>query len=182
MEATETPRTRWPTVLGVIGIIVAVLAFIDEIGELVRLFTWSDADWARLMGAEAVELIKKAGPPLGLVVASAVINLELALLLFVGSILLLRRKRGGVICCKVWAWIVLPWLVIQLVLALTWLRDLLEALLQPDLMPTMGAVVAGVVFGFALVAVFPVFLLVWFARPNIRAEYTLWNIGSPVGV
>jgi hypothetical protein len=182
MEVGAMPRTHWPAALGVIGIVIAALSVFDEAGELIRLFTWDEADWARIFGAETARLIEHMAPPLGFMVVSAVINLELAVLLFVGSILLLRRQRAGVSCCRAWAWIVLPWLVVQLVLVLTWLRDLLPQLLAPELMPSQATVSGAVIFGFMIVAIYPVFLLVWFARPRIRAEYVLWDIGSPMAV
>ena len=110
MESAATYRSRWPGVLGLIGMIIAVLMFWDELGELIRVFTWDEQDWVRMLGAETAAMIERFAPPLGFQVASALINLELAILLFVGSLLLFRRQRVGVTLTRVWAWLVLPWL------------------------------------------------------------------------
>jgi hypothetical protein len=176
MNGAEKRPSRWPGVLGTIGIIIAVLTFWDELSELIRLFTWGEEDWARMLGAETARMVQEFAPPLGFAIASAVINIELAILLFVGSVLLIRRSRAGVSCFRVWSFLVLPWLAIQLVLVLTWMRDHLSGLLQPDWQVAEATIVFWTVVAFMVIAIFPVFLLVWLARPVIQAEYSRWDM------
>jgi hypothetical protein len=178
MYGAERRPARWPGVLGVIGIILAVLCLWDELNELIRLFTWNEEDWVRLLGAETARLVQEFAPPLGFAVASALINIELSILLFIGSVLLIRRSRAGVSCCRVWAWLVLPWLAIQLVLVLTWMRDHLSGLLQPAWQVQEATIVLWTVFAFFVIAIFPIFVLVWFARPGVRAEYATWDMAA----
>ena len=177
MESAATYRSRWPGVLGLIGMIIAALMFWDELGELIQVFTWDEQDWVRMLGAETAALIEKFAPPLGYQVASALITLELSILLFAASILLFRRQRAGVTLARVWAWLVLPWLAIQLLLVLTWMKQYLAGLLRPEWQVSEGTIVAWTVFVFLILAAYPVFLLVWLGRPAIRGEYAAWSRG-----
>ena len=177
MESAVTYRSRWPHVLGLVGIIIGVLMFWDALSDLIQVFTWDEQDWARMLGAETAALIEKFAPPLGYQVASALINLELSILLFVASILLLRRRRAGVTVSRVWAWLVLPLLAIQLLLVLTWMKQQLAGLLRPEWQVSEGTIVVWTVFAFLLLAAYPVFLLVWLGRPSIRGDYATWNGG-----
>ena len=177
MGSAATYRSRWPGVLGLVGIIIAVLMFWDALSDLITVFTWDQQDWVRMLGAETAALIEKFAPPLGYQVTSALINLELSILLFAASILLLRRRRAGVTLARVWAWLVLPWLAIQLLLVLTWMKQYLAGLLRPEWQVSEGTIVAWTVFVFLILAAYPVFLLVWLGRPAIRGEYAAWNGG-----
>ena len=177
MESSAIDRSRWPGVLGLVGIIIAVLTFWDALGDLITVFTWDQQDWVRMLGAETAALIEKFAPPLGYQVTSALINLELSILLFAASILLLRRRRAGVTLARVWAWLVLPWLAIQLLLVLTWMKQYLAGLLRPEWQVSEGTIVAWTVFVFLILAAYPVFLLVWLGRPAIRGEYAAWSRG-----
>jgi len=176
MNGAERRPARWPGVLGTVGIIIAVLTFWDELSELIRLFTWGEEDWVRMLGTETARMVQEFAPPLGFVIASAVINLELAILLFVGSVLLIRRSRAGVSCCRVWAFLALPWLAAQLLLVLTWMRTHLPGLLRPEWHVDEATIVFWTIIAFMVIAIFPVFLLVWFARPTVKAEYATWDM------
>ncbi len=178
MESATTYRSRWPGVLGLIGMIIAVLMFWDELGELIRVFTWDEQDWVRMLGAETAAMIERFAPPLGFQVASALINLELSILLFIGSILVFRRQRVGVTLTRVWAWLVLPWLAIQLLLVLTWMKQHLSGLLRPEWQVSEGTIVMWTAFAFLILATYPVFLLVWLGRPSVRGDYGTWNVGE----
>ena len=178
MESAATYRSRWPGVLGLVGIIIAVLMFWDALSDLIQVFTWDEQDWVRMLGAETAALIEKFAPPVGYQVASGLINLELSILLFVASILLLRRQRVGVTLSRVWAWLVLPLLAIQMLLVLTWMKQHLAGLLRPEWQVSESTIVIWTVFVFLILAAYPVFLLAWLGRPSVRGDYATWNVGT----
>jgi hypothetical protein len=76
--------------------------------------------------------------------------------------------------CRLWAWLAVAWVVIQMARGAVWLRRF------GDDLPSVGpvtphayALFAGAL-AVAILLAFPVLLLVWFSRPAVRAEYERW--------
>jgi uncharacterized membrane protein YedE/YeeE len=161
-------------VVGVIGIILAVIMVVDQVDDVITYLMWSPEDWRRYFAPEVADLIVQAMPPLGWLMTSAVVGIGLGLLLFVGSIFLRRRRRNGVTLCRAWAWLAIVWAVLEIVRAISWFKGYSGELAGVPAGVWQGYAVFGIVVAMAVMMTFPLFLLFWFRRPDIRTEYEEW--------
>ncbi len=172
---TSNPlQSRWPRVVGTIGIILAVIMVVDQVDDVITYLTWSPQDWRRIFAPEVADLIVQAMPPLAWLVVSAVVGVGLGLLLFVGSIFLRRRRRGGVTLCRVWAWLAIAWAVLEMVRAISWFKGYSGDLAGVPVGAWQGYAVFGIAIALVVMLAYPLFLLLWFGRPDIRTEYEEW--------
>ena len=172
---TSIPQvSRWPRVVGTIGIILAVIMVVDQVDDVITYLTWSPEDWRRLFAPEVADLIVRAMPPLGWLMVSAVVGIGLGLLLFVGSIFLRRRRRNGVKLCRVWAWLAIVWAVLEIVRAISWFKGYSGDLAGVPVGVWQGYAVFGIVIAMAVMMAYPLFLLFWFGRHDVRTEYEEW--------
>ncbi|MCP4201731.1 MAG: hypothetical protein GY769_07335 [bacterium] len=170
----EGKRARWPGVVGVVGIIVAVLMFVDQVDDLLALLVLSPETWSRWLGPKQAEIVVRLMPPVGWVAVAAVIGAALAVLLFIGSMRIHRHMRSGVELCRRWSQVTIAWAVIQITAAISWLQrnaDFISDLANGE---WQGAAAFGVVVALGVMLAFPVFLLVWLSRPVVRREYATW--------
>jgi hypothetical protein len=173
-EGLMQQEPRWPSVIGTIGIVIGIVLLIDTADDVLTL-QWTAEHWRRIFAPEIADVIARAMPSVGMRIVSTVVQVALAALLVVGCLALRRRSRAGVVHCRLWAWLAIAWVVIQLARGAVWLRQFGNDL------PSVGAVTphAYALFAGALAAVillaFPVFLLVWLSRPAVRAEYERWD-------
>ena len=171
---SDLQESRWPRVVGTIGIILAVIMVVDQVDDVITYLTWSPDDWRRIFAPEVADLVVRAMPPLGWLLVSAVVGSGLGLLLFVGSIFLRRRRATGVMLCRVWAWLAIVWAVLEIVRAISWFRGYSDELAGVPAEVWQSYAVFGIVIAMAVMMAFPLFLLVWFGRPEIRTEYEGW--------
>ena len=168
-------RSKWPTVVGTLGVILGVLMIIDTLDDLLfQLFT-SEQDWAAWVGSDIAQTIVVSMPPMGWQIVSAVIQICLGCVLVAGSLRIRRRQASGVQMCRTWATATAAWVVLSLGFSLWWIGQI-----SGDLPGASEAEIeAAAVWGIALAAVFllayPVFLLYWFSRDDIRTEIAIWQ-------
>ncbi len=171
----EPTGTSWPCVVGWIGIIVSAILFVDKLEDLLTPLIWSEEDWNKIFAPDVADLILESLPPLGWAIPSAVIGMALAILLLVGSVLLIRRSSRGVALCRWWALLAILWAVVEMGVAARLLRGLAGQVPGLPAGAWEGFAAFGLIVTFAVILAFPVFLLVWFARPGVRAEYQSWD-------
>lgn len=167
-------ESRWPRVLGTIGLVVAIVIFLDKAEDIVTHLTWSAQDWRRVFAPDVADLIVRAMPPLGWRLFAAAVEMGLAVLLFVGAIALRRRRQSGVYLCRAWAWLAIVWVVAVMGWALWWLRQYQGEIPGISHIAWQGFAMLGILFALAVLLAWPIFLLVWFGRADIRAEYEEW--------
>ena len=75
---------------------------------------------------------------------------------------------------KTWSWLAILWIVLSMGVSLLWIVRYSHRL--TDIAPTgwQGPAVFGILVSLALLLVYPVFLLVWLARPDVREEFQGW--------
>lgn len=183
------PRTTWPTVCGVIGIIWGGLSLMCGCAGYfsVAMMKWF-ASMVPAGDPEAEELAVQVHVMERFALATYVlttISLLLAVLLMVGSIGLLRRRRWSRKALSGWAMagiiLVLANLVYQYALHMATKARMSE--LGSSMPPGSEAIfiatlIAILVFGWA----WPVFLLIWLSRPKIRDEVNRWDNTEPAGI
>lgn len=165
--------SRWPNVIGTIGIVVAAIMFLDKVEDLSHLL-WTAEDWRRLFSPDIADLIVRATPPLVWRLGIIAAELALAVLLIIGSVALRRRRRSGVSLSRVWAWLAIVWVVLIMARGVWWLLRFQGEIVGIPYATWQGFAVLGILMALALLLAWPVFLLVWFARPEIRAEVAEW--------
>ena len=112
--STNPPEAGWPRIVGTIGIVLGVLIFVDQLDDLWLGLTWTEEDWRRFFSPEIAALMAAALRPTGWQLASTVIQMGLGILLVAGSLGLHRRRRSGVSFCRLWAWLAIAWVVIDI--------------------------------------------------------------------
>ena len=173
-------EARWPRVLGTLGIVIAVLIFIDKLDDLVMIpMLHSRSWWGGMLGQELGDQIVGWMPSRAWLVASSVIGMGLGLLLFIASLRLRRGLNSGVSLSRTWAWLAIAWLIVETVRTSTWMASHAGEI---DAMGStavwMQYATVGIVITFAVLLAYPVFLLVWFARPQVQAVVADWPDSS----
>jgi hypothetical protein len=173
-HSTSPPHPRWPRVIGTIGIILGVVIFLDQIDDLWMQLTWTEEDWRLILSPEMAALMAAALRPTGWPLASTVIQMGFGVLLVVGSLGLRRRRRSGVSLCRLWAWLAIAWAVADIGWAAWLLSRYSGDIPGVSLVSWQSAAALGIGFALVLLLSYPVFLLVWLARPEVKAEYSSW--------
>lgn len=168
--------SKWPTAVGVISIIYAGLILLStSINALGRV--WPGGTTRDMMAAMPSWYVASQA-------ATTVLQTALAVLLLVGGILLLRRRPASRGLHLAWAWGAAALTVLGFAIAL-WMMPVMERELQRAMPPGTGSVAAGaiatgamwlgVIGGFVIGLVYPIFVLAWFYRGRIRQEVALWT-------
>jgi hypothetical protein len=163
------PATKWPTVLGIIGIIVGVLGAMSAAWGIVSFSLFPEM--MRAMPPEAVAAMEKMK---GLTIALSAVGLPVAVLLLASGIGLVRRRRWSVSTAKIWA-------ALRILVAIA--GSVGGVLMQDAMMqgnPGMAGMPAGFMrtmqmIGFAWGCGLPVFFLIWLSRAKIKAEVASWR-------
>ena len=182
----ETRRSSWPTVIGIIGIVIAILALL---GSGCMMAMPALTGWMRSAFEDQPEVQKSIdqmlasmGSP-GAMVVFAAINLVLAVFLLVGSIKLLKRRRAARSMLMMYAGLEAVRVIVNLVYSMKVQADALAAMsegadtpqLQAEEMgQTVGLYIGGC-FGLIMGLAMPIFLLIWFMRSPIKNEVAGWE-------
>jgi hypothetical protein len=165
-------------VIGTIGLILGVLFIIDKVDDLATL-RWAADDWERIFAPAVADLIVRSMPPVVWRVVSALVELILAAFLIYGSVGLRRRSPSSVFMLKLWAWLAVGWAVVVVGWGGWWLQRQGGVSTVTGVEHWQGYVVFGLAVAVVLLLAYPVFLLAWFARPDVRAEYEAWSRVAP---
>lgn len=168
------PQSSWPTVVGAIGIVYASLGFLGSACGLITIaFLPKITEWMQSMGmpASIIEDMEDSMPSLAWTVIGSILGIAIILMLFIGSIKLLKRYSSGAKLCKLWAWISIPW-----VLASTAINFSIQTQAAQST-PFASQISAAIGMGFGLIfaLALPIFMTIWFARGKIRQEVASWN-------
>lgn len=167
-------ESRWPITVGTIGIALGVILIFDNVDDLVTL-RWTAAEWRSVFGAYVADWVVRTLPPVGWRLVSAMVQIGLGVLLIVASVALRRRSRAGVRRCRLWAWLAIGWVAVIVGQGALWLHRHgaeLPALASSGL---RGYLVFALALTLVLLLAFPVFLLVWLSRPDVRTECEAWG-------
>lgn len=173
LKAETTSRSRWPGVLGglavafaVLGLLAGILSVVASLSMDFRLAAvpvMPGADPADLARLQAIRTV--LGEWAGVLVSMQLVRTALAVMLLVGGIQLVQRKRTSLRTLRIWA-------VLQLI-AVT--ARMVTGLLVLDRLGASSSVLIVVLaLGFSFVLVCPVFVLIWFRRAPIRREVEVW--------
>lgn len=174
-HGASLPRSRWPNVIGIIGLVLSTIMFVDKLDNLVT-FDWTEEQWARLVGANLADLIVRSLPPRGVRLISSVVHMALAILLFTGSWALRGRRRSAVSKCRAWAKLAIGWVAVEIGWAIWWLSRFTGELMGIAEATWRGYAAFGIALALVILLAYPVFLLTWLSRSHVRAEYEGWPV------
>ena len=172
-EAGGTRWARWPGVVGVLGMVIGAMMALSEAQEIVRILTWTEQDWQALLGPAWTESVVATLPSMPWQVASSVFELGLGCLLFVGAWWMFWRERRAIRACRSWAWLAIAYAAVIIVWVATWMPRYLQTVPGVEQV-SAGELYFGMMVAVAMLLTFPVFLLYWLARHDVRADYEVW--------
>lgn len=171
-ESIRPADSRWPTVVGTIGVIVGIVTIIDRLDDLLLLPMLRPGGLARrVLGERVAEFVSRQEP---WIVATSVLGTALGCLLVVGALRLRRRRRSGVSLCRTWSWLAIGWGTVEIVRSLSWLKRYEAELAEISDAAWQGPAAIGLVTAAILMFTFPVFLLLWLAGRERQAEVAGW--------
>lgn len=174
LSPSADPAPRWPRTVGSIGIVVGVLMFLDQVDDLLVPLFWTTEDWSRQVGPELAAFLVRTLPPRAWMVTTCLVKLALGAFLVLGSIRLRRRRRSGVILCRVWAGLAIAWLAVEMGWAAVWLARHAGEIPGIPAEGWQGFATCGMIVALAVLLAWPVFLLVWLAKPEVREQVAGW--------
>lgn len=166
------PPSKWPTVLGTIAIILAALGLLSLIGPIVARFAPKPPTSQPTPPIMLPATWTAVGMPL---------HVTLSILLLIGGIGLLTRRRWSARAMRIWGIGDLLLTIVGLVFTLVAIPAYQQQMQQQN--PSMSQVPGGAFLGIMLVSMCfggvislaaPVFALIWFSRRKIRDEVATW--------
>jgi hypothetical protein len=153
-------RVLWPVAVGAISVAYGTQSALGVIGTSSQMLVWAALNSGSLGSSFG------SGNLWPMVYASAMLLggiLGIALLLPAG-LLLWRQSRAGPTMHVIYA-------ILAILLNLLWSIGLIMS--YPESFRTQGMI--GPIWNATTAMIYPVFLLIWFSRPNVKAETRLWR-------
>ncbi len=172
-SSRSSARPGWPKVIGTIGIVLGALIFLDQLDNLATM-SWTEEDWGRIFAPDLAALIVRSMPSTGWLLLTSTVQMVLGVLLVVGSLALRRRAPSGIHLCRFWAWLAIAWSVFVMGRATWWLLQYAGELPEVPLARWQAYGMLGLGLALVLLLSFPVFLLVWLSKHDVRLEYETW--------
>jgi hypothetical protein len=157
-------RVLWPVAIGAASVVLAGQNLLNQVTNLISLFVRLVAygpgyNWASNLGN--IDAMSALSLLFGL------IDLAMPILLLAAGILVWRQNRHGGLLHRIYAVIViLESMALSVIQANAWSHAYDNIRTEWLILPLLWATIR---------AVWPVFLLIWFARPNVKAEMRLWR-------
>jgi len=164
--------------MGIIAIVLGAIGILSKMGAV----------FYPLVRPVAINLVRRGALPgtiesfLGflpnsmVIMLSGLLEMGLAVLLLIGGLYLKNRRKQGVQLLKIWAWISIPWAVLETGLASVFMRGILPRL--PHVSSWSGSVDGfvhiGIFFGMMISLAIPIFILAWFSSRSISTEVSGW--------
>lgn len=171
-------RARWAKIIGIISIVLgAGGCFGAAWGFVVPKFMGAMAERVPPNQAAAFANVQAWG---NWIVVNSALSLLIALLLVVAGASLVKRRRTGIRLARVWAVSKMLLAIVGAFVGLAMQQDQFQQMSQQN-SPLPGApfldvmVFVGVVIGLLWSCTFPVFVLIWFSRGKVKAEYCQWS-------
>lgn len=174
LETPRLDRPRWPRVLGTLGIVLGIIAFIDKLDDLLIPFLWTKKDWIHMVGPEVGEFVARSMPTARWVVFSSIVGMVLASILIAGSLHLRRHRRTGVRECRAWAWLAIAWVMVEAGRIIAWFGRYGDQVPVPPGTEWQGTAAFAIALALLIMLAYPIFLLLWLRRPDVKIEYLSW--------
>jgi hypothetical protein len=179
--ALPPPRTAWPTVLGIIGIVFGALAILGCLWGLVAPFVMGGImTGAAASGSQQDQAIAQAFRDTApMQVLSSGLQLVAAVLLLVSGVGLSMRRRWSAKWMVIWAIVKMIVVLIAAYLGMLVQRRMMQAASPQTGAPNAAMMSMFTGFGLLVMVVWgwilPTFVLIWFQRRKIKDEVAGWR-------
>ena len=174
MTEESSAQSKWPMVLGTLGVVLGALMVLDTLDDLLFQLFWNEEDWAAWGGADIARSIVASMPPLAWALFSTVVQIGLGVYLVAGSLRLRRRRVSGVEMCRTWARVTVAWIIVSMGLALWWVGRIAGDFPGATQAEVESAALVGVALASLLLLAYPLFLLYWCSKDAIQGETAAW--------
>ena len=174
MNEPSSAQSKWPKVIGTLGVVLGALMVLDTLDDVLFQLFWNEEDWAGWVGADIARSIVVSMPPIAWALPSAVIQIGLGVYLVAVSLRLRRRQASGVEMCRTWAKVTVAWVIVSMGLVLWWIGRIAPYFLGATQAQVESTVAWGVALAALLLLAYPLFLLYWISKDAIRAETATW--------
>ncbi|MCH7961671.1 MAG: hypothetical protein IIC49_04995 [Planctomycetes bacterium] len=175
-------RSVWPIPIGIIVIVFSAWTLLWGSVAVIQGFTGSQFMGMQYMAVKSgvsetiAQIYSDAAPRFLVSGAGLMIAAALGL---TGGIALLCRKRWSVLILRLWAVVHIIAAAVNAITQAMLHAQEMNAMWQstaggPPMAMTASMSIYNGVIGFILGAVLPIFVLIWFARPSIRADCGKW--------
>ena len=185
-EMPTADQVTWPRVLGIICIVfgagAAIVTVVSTIGQkTMAKFSQRQMEMTGVDPAAYEALMEQYS---GKLMAAGVATGLVALLLALGGVLLLLRKRKSSTALKTWAGLKIALVLITIPLNASFQKANTELAFSGALagegaeLAAAGArigLVVGIAFGVLWGGALPAFILVWFSRKKIKEQVAFWD-------
>lgn len=176
----EPPATTWPTVLGIIGIILSVLGILGSTCSVALPFLWTPyINWLRDQNAvpeDQLDAMAASMAPNWWLFLAGGVGLIFSIWLLMAAIGVLKRRRSGASSIFAWAMAYLVWAVIGMIgnILLTPAPPAAAGNPASAGIDPQAFQVIGQACGFIFAAAYPVFVIFWMLRSRIKQEVAMW--------
>lgn len=188
-----TQASAWPTVIGTILIVIASLGLLFNVcGGVMSTIMPAIMSKVAESSPQANDAVFQAQIAvmqkyMGWSIINALVMLALSVIMLMGGIGIVRRRRSGVTMSRLWAVLRIIWAIPASYVGYVVSMETFKAMEQASAdsgqtgMPAgvmgfmQGLGVIGVIIGFVIVCLLPGFILIWFALPKIKAEVATWR-------
>ncbi len=176
--APPPPKTTtWPTVVGVISIVWGAFYTLGGLCGIGTMLFWEQyIAWISnitLAGDPNIEAMKRADMDNPISLLLGAVGLLLAIFLIMAGAKVLKRRRQGVAWSRLYAVINLPLMFISMIVSY-WLQREMYTSSYAGMPGEEAIAIASMFCGVLLAAIWPVFLLIWFARAKVKEEVAKW--------
>ncbi len=180
-DSLPPPQSSWPKVIGIISIILGSMGLMcygcNSLATLAQ-------PWLADIAPPGQRPVAVQGMQLVMSVIVACGTFLLSILLVIGGGGLTTRKYWSVGALKWWAILRIVLAFVSSIIGFVYIektiRDLNDQFAQQSItMPptfTNSLMIMSIILGFLITLIWPVFLLIWFARSSVRREIESWAV------
>lgn len=172
ISPTQTDaKPVWPTVVGIISLCIAGLFGLLTLGQMISNAAGFGNAQQRQMVASVPDWIKS------LQLASGLLAIATYVVLAIGGVMLLKRRRLGRTLHIAYALIGIVLAIAGTAVGIVMMNHMTMPGNQPvKLQPVIRIVaIAAVIIGLLFSLAYPVFLLIWFSRAKIKKHIQTWQ-------
>lgn len=175
--------STWPGVIGAIAIVFGALGILNGLMAMASPFF---VNMMGNMGGQTTGMVETMKSWMWWVILSGVLTIVVASVLLAAGIGVVRRRAWGAKTMLVWAVLKFVWGGISVAGGVLMQMEQMKAMQAQTASPGQGVPAAmmtgmtdmvmifGLGFGLLWAWALPVFVLIWFMRPKIRAEVRAW--------
>lgn len=185
MEAPVRARANWPTVIGIISMVLGALAVLNAIWTLFWgvVGPWFFETSGLAKDPQFAASYQSTLDNAEIIAATSVASVALGSLLMLAGLRVNQRRASGVRLSIIWAWCRIGFAIVSTAIgafiSLSQLDATKAQMSAPGVPPFVASIIGPtmivmLVLSFLWFLVYPVFTLIWFSRARVRETTATW--------